>query len=314
MNMHSFAASLTNVATYDGHVIWLRSKEHNPLGMQAVRVYLAKQKRLYSLAVEDSQLESIKAQCATSFLGEVHSYYLGDVNKHLRQKNSAWYMYFSKYQGPHVLIFWAEYSCIEVAPLRWLVIDLPEAIDAKGAWKLVDILYADQAQPMKALCNKILNHTTTISFESFCRLGMYAGLIDSQHDEFMKEYASGLIATDTSLFLLSQYLLGKKKDDFYRYWASISKQYPIVFWISFWSDQFWRATLFVRFMHTNQRTIAYEIARSKLPFSFTKTDWTYTSHQELQKHYTSMCDFDFALKNGGSDIWLELFFTRWFTP
>lgn len=312
MNVYSCIDGIDALYKKRPSVVWLRGKEYGPLSIYTLRSRIAKQACMRVIYPEDTDLSAIQMQCASAFLGDTYYYYLGDISKQLKQKKSAWFAYVSSYTGPHTLIFWAETSLIDLPSSSWMIIDMPENINQKSAIGILETLYGDQKKSMVSLLNGLWSFVPSLSFEEFCRFGMYARVVGVQDHQFIKEYIPLLTHSDSSLFTLSQYLLSKKSDEFYRQWAVCSKKYPTIFWISFWSDQLWRATLFVRYMHANNRNEAYEIAKYRLPFSFTKTDWYHTSQDTLQDLYAYMCNVDFMVKNGGDDAWLELFFLKWF--
>jgi hypothetical protein len=81
-------------------------------------------------------------------------------------------------------------------------------------------------------------------------------------------------------------------------WNAIVDDYQAAFWMSYWSDQVWRAALFVTYMSQKDMAKAKEI-QAKLPFSFTKTDWQKHSYHSLTHLHQELATIDFSLKNGG---------------
>ena len=53
-------------------------------------------------------------------------------------------------------------------------------------------------------------------------------------------------------------------------------------------------------------------AQYKLPFSFINRDWSAYSLTTLRNAHHFLTNIDFRLKNGGSEIALEHFYTRFF--
>lgn len=311
MNVYTIASGIDIVYKSTPSIVWLRGKEYSSAAITLIRSHIAHHKPIYTLSPEEISFEHIQLQCASAFLGQTYYYFLGDITKYVKQKNGLWQSYITSYKGPHTLIFWAETS-ITITLSDTVIIDIPESIDAKSATAIIELFFAKQKRHLIPLLSQVWCHISTLTLDQLYAIAMYAPLINEPYDLFIREYVFPLLSSHTSLFTLSQYFFSKQKDLFYKQWYQCCHQYPLQFWISFWSDQLWRATLFIRHMRNNKRAEAQEIAKYRLPFSFIKTDWFFINPEIIQMHHTYICDLDFNTKNGGNDIWIELFFIRWF--
>jgi hypothetical protein len=113
---------------------------------------------------------------------------------------------------------------------------------------------------------------------------------------------------ELSLFTLSQYFFARDGMRFFKQWSILKDQYAAPFWISFWSEQLWRASSFIELSEQHNFAEAKRIS-FKLPFSFIQRDWKNVTVQELKRAHDVLYHCDCAIKNGGDPNVLELFYT-----
>jgi hypothetical protein len=118
-----------------------------------------------------------------------------------------------------------------------------------------------------------------------------------------------VVAPAQSMFNLSTYLFQKNGDKFFELWKRIAESYSAPFWVAFWSEQLWRASMFVTLNKQRKYNDARKIA-FRLPFSFINRDWHNYSADELAAAHDFIYRLDGRLKNGGSDIGLDLFYAQ----
>jgi hypothetical protein len=108
---------------------------------------------------------------------------------------------------------------------------------------------------------------------------------------------------------LSQALFDRKSRQFFLQWQRVSLIYPPQFWISFWSEQLWRACSYIQLQKDGKRDEAKKIGY-RLPFSFLNNAWRTYSIGELQQAHSLLYDIDYHLKQGGNEYSLELLYAR----
>jgi hypothetical protein len=132
-----------------------------------------------------------------------------------------------------------------------------------------------------------------------------------ESDEFFAQMLRQLLPPETSLFALSGAFLSKKSAHFYSLWKQVGPRYSEQFWCSFFADLVWRSAHYIRLAQENNMVAARAMTYG-LPFSFTKTDWRTISQAELIAAHQAIYTADFALKNGGGHVALDLFFSSFF--
>ena len=115
--------------------------------------------------------------------------------------------------------------------------------------------------------------------------------------------------SEHSLFQLSKYLLFRDSAPFYILWAEIVYLYSPQFWISFWSEQLFRAYYFILYQKQNDFRLSKQIGL-RLPFEFIKSGWRYLDINLLKEAHHLLYQIDYNLKNGGSDLGLDLFINK----
>jgi hypothetical protein len=116
----------------------------------------------------------------------------------------------------------------------------------------------------------------------------------------------------SSLFDLSKFFFSYKRDLFFSLWSKLRDDYSIVFWITYWSEQIWKAYNFVILLHDKKIAEAKKTGFG-LPYTFLKNDYKNFSKNYLSFLYGQMYKIDGKFKQGTSFFCvLELFFLRHF--
>jgi hypothetical protein len=117
------------------------------------------------------------------------------------------------------------------------------------------------------------------------------------------------VTPQASLFALSDAIFQKNKKLALPLWHSVRDTFSIQFWLSFWSEQTWRAYWYIILMRAGRVSDAKKIAY-RLPYSFIQKVWRQYDPNALIKAHAFLYDIDSASKNGqlpeGSTI-LDLF-------
>jgi hypothetical protein len=131
-------------------------------------------------------------------------------------------------------------------------------------------------------------------------------------DEFLKHWVDKIIAPEHSLLILSSHFFAREKQQFFMLWKSMEQDYAPQFWISFWSEQLWRAYNFVEQSDKRNYSEAKRVS-FRLPHNFTQRLWTNASLVELRNAHDFLYSVDGSLKHGGAATSLELLYTNFFT-
>ena len=255
----------------------------------------------------------IKALLSTmSFRGQ-NIYWLENFHTMSSKKQEDLLGYLQRYNGPHkVILFSQETTLSESLSSNIHIITMPHEITVHD-FSLIQFLVTNNnaGNSAETFVRNISIYTDHLSLDGACLLARYQAVLGKNTDDFFANWATRIIEPTSSLFLLSQYLFGKKSKLFFRQWAKMHSLYMPSFWATFWADQMWRAYIFCDLMKQKQYAEAKK-AQYKLPFSFINRDWSSYSLSELSDAHQFLYNTDFRLKNGGSDLMLDHFYAQFF--
>jgi len=259
---------------------------------------------------------SIKALLSTmSFSGEV-VYWLEGFYALPEKKQQEMFQYFSTYEGPHrIVLFSDKVATINALATKEMVgnmhvVPLPNDITAQD-FSAVRFLVSDTLQDKSPFASQIAMYSDYLSLDNICLFAHYELVVGKNSDDFFSQWMARIVDPTSSFFVLSQHFLSKKSKPFFRQWATVSEHYLPTFWASFWADQVWRAYVYCDLMKQKKYADAKK-AQYKLPFSFINRDWSLCSLTELRNAHQFLCSMDFRLKNGGSELGLEHFYSKFF--
>ena len=86
------------------------------------------------------------------------------------------------------------------------------------------------------------------SVDDIILLAHYGMFLGCKTKEFIESWLLKIVPQESSLFILAQNFFAKKKQIFLKQMSGFLKMYPSLFWVSFWSDQLWRASMYVFLM------------------------------------------------------------------
>ncbi len=273
------------------------------------------------LDVEQSSLNECKAHLDMSFLGMRKRYVLRNFTSLDAAAKKAWKGYLEVYEGPHGILFFESLGAApkgrkiaaKKASSSWnaasqMLIELPEKVDKELYKELFSFLYPGiTADP--AFIQHLFTYQETLALDEAYRVMSYQVVVGRNGKEFFASWYTKLVVSEASLFTLSQYLLGRNPRLFLRQWKACKDEYPLEFWVAYWSEQIWQATQFVSAAHSS----GLEEAKKgfyRLPFTFLNTDWKRYSPQVLVEAHRGLYELDYASKNGGGEYALELWYHR----
>ncbi len=244
------------------------------------------------------------ASLQTTFLGSSLWYWLHSDEALSKKTCDAWHDYLALYEGPNKLFF---FTSKEIKKLKgsWCVVRLPKAANRDMFSVISDMVGSKQV----AFADYIYKHHKEILLDTAVLLAQYSNLLGKNWQLFVRQWLHELLVPETSLFSLSQALFAKQPKVFFRQWQQIADAYVPQFWIVFWSEQLWQAYAYIRLQKAGRGMEAKKVAY-RLPFSFKNRDWRNYSLPVLQQAHQFLYGVDFHLKNGGNDVSLELFYTK----
>ena len=100
---------------------------------------------------------------------------------------------------------------------------------------------------IQSFIQALFTHRKVIPLDTACIVLSYATVVGSGYAQFIQSNLNKIVASDKSLFTLSQHFFAKSPVSFFSLWLEVASDYPEPFWISFWSEQLWRAYYFVKY-------------------------------------------------------------------
>ncbi len=248
-------------------------------------------------------------------LGQSLTYWLGDIGLLFTGKQRDVLLTFlASYQGPNQIIFFTD---IEPRLNDGQLVLLPPLLKKTDmhlfvAWYTkIDGTNA-LAHPKKI---ELLNHLVTkhqgFSLDACCFLLDYMAVMSVRFIDDLAIYLDKTIASPFSLTVLADSFFLKNRERFFEEWSKVEKEFPPIFWLSYWSDYVWRAYCVVVFLKSNRLLDAKKVG-FKLPYSFMSHGWKNYSEKYLATLYQDLYKIDFTLKQGSSFASFELFFLTHF--
>lgn len=249
----------------------------------------------------------IRAKLHTSFLGMTSYYWLhaGDASE---KEVAAWLAELNTYAGPNNIGVFVSSAHDVVGGDGQVHVQLPKQIDSATFMALAHYF---GKQVHSSIVAKLFAKNTIFSLDQACLLIHYAGLLGTQIDAFIADWMPKIVSNENSLFTLSTYFFAKKAQPFFQLWNEMGREYAQPFWLTYWSEQLWRAYHFVDLTSKKQHGDAKKVS-VRLPFSFMQRDWRQTSLDELRNAHACIYALDYNLKNGGSEVGLDLFYSQFF--
>jgi hypothetical protein len=265
--------------------------------------------RLEVIDLETVDSAALIAQLEMSFLGNQMLYWIRNVHTVSGKEGKQLIAYLHTYQGPHCLIFFASQEA--PASDNGITVTLPEVLTKQQCMALLTLEFPEAVRKSTPILAAYFAKNATISLHNAYVLMHYVSVIGTSQQAFIQDWLGVIIAPEKSLFTLSTYFFAKDSAKFFALWSTIASDYSEPFWVVFWSEQVWRAAQYSKCMESKDALEAKKIAY-RLPFSFMQRDWKKTNFTELSNAHAYLYTLDYALKNGGNPIGLELFYIKFF--
>lgn len=286
--------------------------------------YLKKQQKIEYTSLYINSLSDWQAclpNLEMSFLGQKNYYWLHELALDTKNKQLV-YKYLVNYQGPHTILFFInsdDYlifnntldSKAQIAKTNLEVCDLSKQITNKEVLDLAHLIAGPNHLRVSNFIKKIQTQfKLQLDLEQVCILMQYALLV-REPAELEATWLEQILNTDQSLFALSKHFLFRDSKLFYQAWSQLSTNYADQFWMMFFSEQIFRAYWFIVYQKAQDFRLAKQIG-VRLPFEFMKSGWRYLDPKLLIQAHDFLYQVDYQLKNGGSELWLEAFFNKFF--
>lgn len=296
------------IAAVDRHEVAIPSSLFCTELVQACKRELNNQVQHLDLTVLDTS--AVMMQLEAQFLGLSLVYWLGSL-QYVDKKTRAWWLeYIVRYQGPHKLLFTLHPQDIpEQHP--WFMVNLPATVDRALYSQMCTNFRPELGKRSVAFEQAIFAQRAAVSLDTACLLLSYQQVVGAGTEQFFRQWFSSLAAPEQSLFALSGALLAKQPRQFFEQWAHIKDEYPEPFWVTFWSEQLWRAYFFSAYMRARALAEAKKIAAARLPFSFIQRDWRLIKPVELCRAHQFVYDLDVQFKHGAVQGGIERLYYRY---
>ncbi len=304
-------------------LVYFYSKEYCSLLSWYLRNFLVNstENKFNILSLEDSTEQKFNAELYVSFLGNNTYYWVVTRLALLAGKQARFKNYILNYDGPHSLFLYdtlgtsGQDDLLAIKNKQHCFIKFPEKVN-RILYKDLYMLLFNSSTFNNTFVDFLFRNKEYISLEDACQFMGYQSVIGSNSKKFFMLWSPYITKSEKSLFLLSQYFFERNKRLFFDYWIKIFQDYPVEFWIAFFSDLLWQAVIFLE--HANTKNLNnFKASFSKkqftrLPFSFINKDWKKYSSAFLQQAHADLYTIDYNHKNNLNSYKLEIWYNKFF--
>ena len=267
-----------------------------------------------NLIVNKLDKASFKGSLYQSFLGKKSFYWSADCCS--KGKND-FLKILQNYHGPNFISFFLndEKRIAKNVLLgkNCRVINLENNLNENLFLDLLKFFDLNFGEKKLNFISDIFKRASALSLDQVCLLIQYLELINARMIEDFRDYLFSIIVNvQPSLFVLSQCFFENKPIPFFKIWGNLYNDYSEMFWLSFWSNQVWRAYYVVSLLQHKDFAKARSLS-FRLPFNFIKRDWKNFSLKQLKNEYNFLYENDFAFKRGSAFCFLDLFYAKHFS-
>lgn len=243
-------------------------------------------------------------------LGQASFFWLGDVEDGFTTKNRDVLLNgLSGYTGENRIAFFVQ----EVpSKISLHTIQLPMEISATDGVALINT-FAPKilSSPQKLNCiNNLFKQNKTLSLNLFMTILDSLELIHTKNLDAFIGYLAPMLPINAELSNLSQAFF-KRDTSFFKTWSTLSEEYPPVFWLAFWGDQWWRAFHVITLAQQKNIILAKKMG-FKLPYSFIATGWQNYQPVYFQNLLAQLYTIDYNIKRGHSFCFFDFLYAQHF--
>lgn len=288
-------------------VIYFTGSEYPSLFFMHMRLLMQKDFLVEVIDMAQEETVVVMNRLSTSFLGNRVVYFITGIDTDSRAKGFNFFTYLESYSGPHIIVLHAPQEKLS-QDKHVLIITIPDKVDKLLFSVLISWFNVSASTQVKDFTQRLFDRIDQLSFEQACILMRYAPL-GVNEKLFFEKWLSFIITPEQSMFSLSQYLFQKDAHQFFIQWKQVMDAYSVQFWIVFWSEQLWRASMFIHLSKQRNYADARKIA-FRLPFSFINRDWRSYTGNELIAAHDFLYQLDYRSKNSDNLVGLDLFYSR----
>ena len=303
INNSSASSMVTCFIGHENYLLFLSQLRHNfkfNLGLPVEIVDLKK-----------ADIDFVMLSAQTTFLGIKKIYFIFGIDDLDNEKKTALLLFFSHYQGPNQIYFFTTPDFDQLSVNKCIKVTIPKAVNRELFCELVAWYAIDWSARIEQFVTQLFESNCTLSVDMACLLINYMRVIGGNTKDFFNEWLGTIVPSEQSLFILSQHFFKKNKKAFFEQWRNIKDLYEGPFWVSFWSEQLWRAAMFIA-LNQNQQRAQARVISFRLPFSFTTYDWKNYQAIDLMNAHDFIYSIDYRIKNGGGDYMFDLFYSQFF--
>jgi len=247
---------------------------------------------IHILDMSQDRLDILYKDTAMLFLGlQKHYFIVGFDALNIKQKKEVM-SYFASINSPHfIYIFSKDISTKEV-----VFLNIPYYFFKEEARTFIQFFLPKTTQQINYFLDKIEMKKNKISLHVLLLLLQYIKVVSSNSSEFFQEWLPRIFKSDHSLFTLAEYFFAGDIQNFLSVWKKYKEEYSFPFWTTFFSEQLFKATLYLT--AKTQNKIPEKEIEFRLPFSFLKKDWKLHSIEKLTNAHHEVCMLDIKFKQG----------------
>lgn len=288
-------AGIIDSWTQPGCSLIISSAEHTLLFWSLFRRKYAC--RLLSFPSNSGDFAHWSGELSQSFLGQSTVYW--GVLPGVQAKNSKVrqqvIQFLKTYNGPHAVWVLVEEEAIgELSSCRRVLV--PATIAGAKLFEIAELFGMERS--VAVLDNIALVPTrSTLLLDTAVQLLLHAGYVPIKQRDAAMVFLHRLLPQEISLVNLAELFFKKEWPAFFKEWSTVVDLYGDMFWISFWTEQLWRAYWVCWYMQRGQQTKARSMSY-RLPLSFCTAGWRQASLLTLRQQYEHMAFLDTAIKQG----------------
>lgn len=265
--------------------------------------------QIQSLDAASLPYETLISHLEVSFLGEGLFYWIKGIETLEKTKREQLLKYINRYQGAHSLLFCVDEKEKKILDKSALIM-LPTEVDMP-LFEQIFLMGGHKRSPsLQAVLKALMERHKKVSIDSAFLIAHYIKV--AGYSEQILQFLEKIIAAEKSLFVLSQHFFSRNTQLFFSLWQDYRHEYPLAFWLVFWTEQVWRA-YFVRYYMEQRNSVGAKTMSFRLPFSFLQKEWRTVSLIELKQAHQFLYELDYTLKRSAEiEYGLELFYSKFF--
>lgn len=203
----NFLLNCSNQQPSQSPVIYFKSNEYPLLFFSQIITRLKLLNSSFKvLNLQEYDWQQLQATLATTFLGSVQTFWLGDISELSVSYKKELFEYLKTYAGPHILLCFINEK--EQFETQSPVIILNEPLSPADLDNLFEFLWATDARRFLGM---IKQNYKTLSLDMIILLGQYSIVLGDKTELFMRTWYEKIVQPEESLFILAQSFFSKKR-------------------------------------------------------------------------------------------------------